>query len=239
MRDSGQLLQMIHEGMVKAGLDVNAIYMRLGYNSEQTPREARTPHEMQAMFWEVVEVVSGDPDVGLHLCPHLAPFRGEVLEYLMFSSPTFGEGIQRSLKYLRIVSDALNVRLVQDREGTRVMVRGAAASAPQLRHTEICTAHGIVQFARSVTEGQARPLRVRLRVAALGPGSAEAARGTGREAAVRHRTAGPDRADPPDILAAAGTGAVLARRSRCRAEDAGAAVAFRTHARKHQFQQAA
>jgi AraC-like DNA-binding protein len=52
---------------------------------------------------------------------------------------------------------------VQDREGTRVMVRGAAASAPQLRHTEICTAHGIVQFARSVTEGQARPLRVRLR----------------------------------------------------------------------------
>lgn len=170
MRDSGQLLQLVHEGMVKAGLDVNAIYIRLGYDTERMKqRELRTPHQQQAFFWEIVEVVSGDPDIGLHLCQHLQPFRGEVLEYLMFSSPTFGEGIQRSLKYLRIVSDALNIRLVEDAQGTRVIVKGAAASAPQLRHTEICIAHGIMQFANSVTESHAHPLRVRLRASRRSP----------------------------------------------------------------------
>jgi len=170
MRDSGQLLQMIHEGMVKAGLDVNAIYMRLGYDTERLQqRDLRTPHQQQAWFWETVEVVSGDPDVGLHLCRHLRPFRGEVLEYLMFSSPTFRDGIQRSLKYLRIISDALNVRLLEDKDGARVIVRGAAATAPQLRHTEICIAHGIIQFANSVTDQQAPPLRVRLRASRRSP----------------------------------------------------------------------
>lgn len=164
MRDSGQLLQMVHAGMLKAGLNVNAIYMRLGYDAEKLrQRDLRTPHQMQAFFWETVEAVSGDPDVGLHLCPHLPPLRGEVLEYLMFSSETFREGIERSLKYLRIISDALNIRLVEDQLGTRVVVKGAAASAPQLRHTEICIAHGIIQFAMGVTENHARPLRVRLR----------------------------------------------------------------------------
>lgn len=164
------MLQMVHEGMVKAGLNVNALYMRLGYDAEKLPlRELRTPHQMQAFFWETVEAVSGDPDIGLHLCPHLPPLRGEVLEYLMFSSPTFRDGIERSMKYLRIISDALNVRLVQDAQGTRVVVRGAAASAPQLRHTEICVAYGLIQFAQSVTESRARPLRVRLRASRRAP----------------------------------------------------------------------
>ena len=170
MRDSGQLLSIVHRGMVKAGLDVNAIYMRLGYNTERIgQRELRTPHQMQAMFWEIVEVVSGDPDISLRLCPHLPVFRGDVLEYLMFSSPTFGEGAQRALKYLRIISDALNVRMLDDAQGPRVVLRGAAASAPQLRHTEICFAYGLIQFAQSVSDGQFKPLRVRLRASRRGP----------------------------------------------------------------------
>ena len=164
MRDSGLLLQVVHAGMVKAGLDVNAIYNKLGYDAEQHDlRQLRTRHQMQALFWETVEAVTGDPDIGLHLCPHLPVFRGEVLEYLLFSSPTFGEGAQRALKYLRLVSDALNVRLVQDERGVRVAVIGSAVDAPQLRHTEICVVYELIQLGRSVTENRFTPLRVRLR----------------------------------------------------------------------------
>ena len=43
MRDSGLLLQIVHEGMVKAGLDIQAIYQRLGYDAEKLAlRELRT-----------------------------------------------------------------------------------------------------------------------------------------------------------------------------------------------------
>lgn len=170
MRDSGQLLQVVHEGMVKAGLDVNAIYTKLGYHAAQHDlRQVRTRHQMQALFWETVEVVSGDPDIGLHLCPYLPVFRGEVLEYLLFSSPTFGEGAKRAVKYLRLVSDALNIRMIDDAKGVRVAVVGAAMSAPQLRHTEICVVYELIQLVRSVTQNQFKPLRVRLRCSRRSP----------------------------------------------------------------------
>lgn len=170
MRDSGQLLQVVHTGMVKAGLDVNAIYTKLGYDAEkQDLRQVRTRHQMQALFWETVEAVSGDPDIGLHLCPHLPVFRGEVLEYLLFSSPTFGEGARRTLKYLRLVSDALNIKLVEDAAGVRVAVVGTAMEAPQLRHTEICIVYELIQLGRSVTSDQFKPLRVRLRCSRRAP----------------------------------------------------------------------
>jgi AraC-like DNA-binding protein len=170
MRDSGQFLLVVHEAMVKAGIDVNAIYTRLGYDAEKLPlKELRTPHLQQALFWQVVEGVTGDPDIGLHLCPHLPLFRGEVIEYLMFSSPTFGEGILRALKYIRLVSDALSVRLVHDEQGARIAVIGSALDAPQLRHTEICVVYELIQFAQSVTELKYAPQRVKLRCSRRSP----------------------------------------------------------------------
>jgi AraC-like DNA-binding protein len=170
MRDSGVVLQIVHEGMVKAGVDVAAIYQRLGYHAEDLPlREMRTPHQLQAFFWAQVEAVTGDPDIGLHLCPHLPLFRGEVLEYLMFSSPTFMDGAQRALKYLRLISDALDVRLVQDEQGPRAVVKGSQLQAPQLRHTEICVAYELIRFGQSVTDSHYPPRRVRLRCSRRSP----------------------------------------------------------------------
>ncbi len=164
------LLQIVHEGMVKAGLDVQAIYHRLGYDAEKLPlRELRTQHQMQAFFWQTVESVTGDLEVGLHLCPHLPGFRGEVLEYLMFSSPSFGDGARRALKYLRLVSDALNVQLVRDAQGARAVVATTATQAPQLRHTEICVVYELIQFARSLTENRFRAGEVRLHCSRRAP----------------------------------------------------------------------
>lgn len=171
VQDTGQYLQIVHQGMVRAGLDVNAIYARLGYDAEKlAQRELRTPHQQQAFFWETVEAVTADPDIGLHLCPHLPLFRGDVIEYLMFSSRTFGDGMTRAFKYLRLVSDALHVRLLQDAQGTRLAVIGSSVQAPQLRHTEICVLYEIVQFARSVTGAEvAAPRQVRLRCSRRSP----------------------------------------------------------------------
>jgi AraC-like DNA-binding protein len=164
MRDSGQMLQIVHRGMVAAGLDVNALYERLGYDAEKLPlRELRTPHQMQAFFWKTLEAFTGDPEIGLHLCPHLPPYRGEVLEYLMFSSPTLGEGARRALKYQRLLSDALDIRVDELPEGMCVLVNSTTVDAPQLRHTEICVIHELAQLVRTLTENRHGPTRMRLR----------------------------------------------------------------------------
>ncbi len=171
MRDSGQFLLVVHEAMVKAGVDVDNLYTRLGYDAQKLPlRELRTPHQQQALFWQIAEAVSGDSDIGLHLCPHLPLFRGEVIEYLMFSSPTFRDGIERALKYVRLISDALSIRLIIDDQGPRIAVIGSQLEAPQLRHTEICVVYELIQFARSVTENRfAPPLHVKLRCSRRSP----------------------------------------------------------------------
>lgn len=164
MRDSGQMLQIVHRGMVAAGLDVNALYERLGYDAEKLPlRELRTPHQMQAFFWKTLEAFTGDPEIGLHLCPHLPPYRGEVLEYLMFSSPTLGEGARRAIKYQRLLSDALDVRFDVLPEGMCVLVNSTAVDAPQSRHTEICVIYELAQLVRNLTENRHGPRRIKLR----------------------------------------------------------------------------
>lgn len=163
MRDSGQFLLVMHEAMTRAGVDTDSLYLRLGYDAEKLPlRELRTQHQQQTLFWQHLEAVTHDADIGLHLCPHMPLFRGEVIEYLMFSSPTFGEGLTRALKYMRLISDALSIRLVNDAQGARIGIQATTLEAPQLRHTEICVAYELIQFARSVTEGRFAPQRVAL-----------------------------------------------------------------------------
>ena len=170
MRDSGQLLEIVHQALVKGGFDVEALYGRLGYNAEALPlRQMRTAHQLQAFFWETAEAVTQDPDIGLQLCPHAPVFRGEVMEYLMLSSPTFGEGMNRAVKYMRLVSDAMNLRVVRDERGTYVAVSGSTIQAPQLRHTEIMVAHQVIRFGQMVTEGQYAPSRVCLRISRRAP----------------------------------------------------------------------
>lgn len=164
MKDSGSLWRMVHEALVSAGYDVAMLYARLGYPPDRLPsKDLRTPHALQIRFWDAVETMTGDADIGLHLCPHLPPFRGEVLEYLMFSSPTFADGIERTLKYLRLLSDAMEISLVRDTRGVRTVIRSSTLDAPPLRHTEICVAYGVMQFARSVTDQHFRVLKIRLR----------------------------------------------------------------------------
>jgi AraC-like DNA-binding protein len=163
MRDSGQLLLIVHSGLVSAGYDVAAIYRELGYQPEGLPfKELRMHHPMQVVFWDTAERVTGDPDLALKILPHLPPYRGEVLEYLMFSSPTLGAGCARVFKYLRLVSDALNVRIERGKELAKLVIVSSPERNPVLRHTELCVVWSIIQFAKSTSEGAFQPAAIRL-----------------------------------------------------------------------------
>lgn len=170
MKDSLQLLQLVHSALSDAGLDVEAIYGRLGYNLEKlSVRSDRTPHAQHAAFWEAVETVSGDRDIGLHLCPHLPVYRGEVIDYLFFSSRDFRDGCRRALKYLRLVSDALDIR-VDEQDGTaRAIVRYSGNDPDTPRHTEILVIHSVIQFVRRFVGTGAQPRAIELHCAALSP----------------------------------------------------------------------
>lgn len=159
LTDSGVLLRMAFRAMVSAGIDADAVLAKLGLErSILNEPDLRTPHDAQEWFWQAAEEVSGDPHIGLHLGAHIPIFKGQILEYLFLSSPTFGEGLKRALDYQRLLSDAANAALTDDGNG-RMFLRQLMWSK-KLSHLNECASVGVLKFFSYVTDGAFVPLEV-------------------------------------------------------------------------------
>lgn len=161
LRDAGVMLRLIYEAMKKKGIDTDAIFTRLGVDEEYVYTEQlRTPHNAQLYFWQVVEDVSGDPDVGLTLGQLLPPYKGQVLEYLFLSSPTFGEGLRRALNYQRLLSDAANTAFLVEGDEACLVLDTASEEVRRLRHFNECFVQGMVTSFKSITDNRFHPSRI-------------------------------------------------------------------------------
>ncbi|MDI9245989.1 AraC family transcriptional regulator [Marinobacter sp. CHS3-4] len=161
LRDAGVMLRLIYRAMKKKGIDTDAIFARLGVDEDYVYTEQlRTPHSAQLYFWQVVEDVSGDPDVGLHLGQLLPAYNGQVLEYLFLSSPTFGEGLRRAQNYQRLLSDAAKTDFFIEGEEACMVLDTASDEVSRLQHFNECFVQGLITFFKSITEDRFYPSRI-------------------------------------------------------------------------------
>lgn len=161
LRDAGVMLRLIYEAMKRRGIDTDAIFSRLGVNEQYVyTDQLRTPHSAQLYFWQAVEDVSGDHDVGLHLGPLLPAYKGQVLEYLFLSSPTFGEGLRRAQNYQRLLSDAANTDFFVAGDEACMVLDTASDDVRRLKHFNECFVQGLVTFFKSITDGNFYPSRI-------------------------------------------------------------------------------
>lgn len=159
LTDAGVLLRMAYNAMQKAGVDADAVLAEVGMDkSVLNKQDLRTPHDAQEWFWQAVEKVSGDPHIGLHLGDYVPTFKGQILEYLFLSSPTFGDGLRRALNYQRLISDAFEADLVI--EGEEAELR-QIAWAPRLYHLNECVMVGLIKFFKYVTDDAFEPREIR------------------------------------------------------------------------------
>lgn len=161
LRDAGVMLRLIYEAMKKKDLDTDAIFRRLGVDENYVyTDQLRTPHSAQRYFWQAVETVSGDPDIGLHLGSLLPTYKGQVLEYLFLSSPDFGEGLRRAQNYQRLLSDAANTGFFIDGDEACMVLDVASDEIRRLRHFSECFVQGLITFFKSITDGHFYPSRI-------------------------------------------------------------------------------
>ncbi len=161
LRDAGVMLRLIYEAMKRKGVDTDAIFSRLGVDEAYVYTEQlRTPHSAQLYFWQAVEDVSGDPDIGLHLGELLPAYKGQVLEYLFLSSPTFGEGLRRAQNYQRLLSDAANTDFFIEGDDACMVLDAASDEVSRLKHFNECFVQGVITFFRSITNNSFYPSRI-------------------------------------------------------------------------------
>ena len=160
LKDAGFLIRLAYQGMENMGINAADVLNRVGMSYQQIQKkDLRTPHSAQKMFWDAIGEVANDPDIGLHLGEHLPVFRGQVIEYLFLSSPTFGEGLQRALAYQRLISDAVHATLHV--EGDRAILSNPGISS-SIHHLIVCVVLGVLKFFDHITEGAFKPERVEL-----------------------------------------------------------------------------
>ncbi len=154
LSDSSFLVQLVYPAMVNMGLDIERIMTecKISPNLLQD-RTARFPHAAQVQFWRVLEELSGDPLIGLHLADELPVYRGQVLEYLFLSSPNFGEGLRRAQNYQRLVTDAVQFQASFGDPLSKISQEFVGGDAPSLRHRNECYARFLVRYFQAVTDG--------------------------------------------------------------------------------------
>lgn len=161
LRDSSVMIQLAYQAMLSMGIDVNKVLSQVGVTPELLEdRNARTPHEAQLLFWRVIEEVSEDQDIGLHLGEHMPVYKGQVLQYLFLSSSTFGEGLKRALNYQRLLSDASVASLGTENDKAYIVVDTTSKRVISLRHLNECMALGLIRFFNYVTDNSFRPTLV-------------------------------------------------------------------------------
>jgi AraC-like DNA-binding protein len=105
-----------------AGLDSQGLFSEVGIDlAELDVVDApRYPTEQLSMLWELAVERSGNPWLGLHSGIEARAASFDIVAYVMMSCPHLLSGLERFVRYLRIISDATSITLQQTEQGYRV-----------------------------------------------------------------------------------------------------------------------
>jgi AraC-like DNA-binding protein len=144
-----------------ADLDVQALFegaeMDLSILHEP---HARYPTDRLSRLWEIAATRSGNPAIGVAIPRVAKPANLDVVTYAMISCEDLFSGLERLVRYLRIISDAAVITIQEDRTGhwLTIDLQGGQYPVPRQRFEFILIT--LLQFCRWVTGRDLYPLAV-------------------------------------------------------------------------------
>ncbi|HJV54130.1 MAG TPA: AraC family transcriptional regulator [Noviherbaspirillum sp.] len=142
-------------------LDPRALFKEAGLDiDELSHSDARFEPEKISVLWELAAERSGNPDIGLAMPQVAKPASFDAVAYVMMSCPNLLAGLERLLRYLRIVSDAADIGMREEEQGYCMTVElyGGGRPVPQPRIDFVLLT--IVNFCRWLTGRDMHPLAV-------------------------------------------------------------------------------
>src|SRR5688572_26325973 len=96
--------------------------------------DGRIPHALALAVWDAAVRRSADDAFGIHTAEQIRPGAFDVLDYATRTSATLGEGLQRLVRYHRILHDVARVELDVDSEVARLTHALPGGAPPLPRH---------------------------------------------------------------------------------------------------------
>lgn len=159
LTDSGTLVRMAYQGLVNLGVDADEVLRRCGLDPAQLYKpNLRTQFSAQPLFWQAAVDLSGDPCIGLHLGESMPVYKGQILEYLLLSSPTFGEGLKRVLSYQRLISDAMHGQITDS--PTPFLTNYFSKHKYLTPHLAEAMVVSLIRFLQSVSDDKFKPTKI-------------------------------------------------------------------------------
>ena len=159
LTDSGTLVRMAYQGLINLDVDADEVLRRCGLDPAQLYKpNLRTHFSAQPLFWQAAVELSGDPCIGLHLGEKMPVYKGQILEYLLLSSTTFGEGLKRVLSYQRLISDAMHGQITQS--STPFLTNYFSEHRYLTPHLAEAMVVSLIRFLQSVSDEKFKPTKI-------------------------------------------------------------------------------
>ena len=115
----------------KRGIDVEPVLGTAQLSHEVlVSSDSRVPHQNIQRLWEAAAAASHDRSFGVHVAETLPAGGYDLIDYLLSTAATVGEGIARLTKYVRMIYDDSDWHLVTEPRHVR-LIRRVPVPAPQ------------------------------------------------------------------------------------------------------------
>lgn len=156
---SSAWLRGVADALAGQGLDVPALFEEAGIDpGSLLDAERRWPTEIINRLWSLAAQRSGNPAIALANPHTVDPGHYGVVGYVMMSSANLLTGLERLIRYLRLVSDAASISLVPAAGGrfVRIDLFGGNSAVPRQRSEYAMLA--LLKYCRWMTGRSLRPL---------------------------------------------------------------------------------
>ena len=153
----------IAEMLAAEGLDVPGLLAEAGIDPAALEAPgARLPTEKISRLWELATERSGNPAIGLAQHHIVRPASFDVVGYTMMSCADLRGAVDRLIRYLLILSDALTMTMSKERGGYRVtfVLLGGARPVPRQRIEFIFVT--LIGFCRWISGREVHPVAIEL-----------------------------------------------------------------------------
>ena len=151
----------IYEALSEAGLNAQPLFDQAGLNpAELEKSDARFSPEQMSAIWRLAAAQSGNPAIGVEISKVGKPACFDAVAFVMMSCCSLHSALQHLTRYLRIVSDAADINLIEEKNGYSVTLKLFAGDSDVPRQRTEYVLATIFNFCRWISGRNLQPVRV-------------------------------------------------------------------------------